>query len=169
LQLTTKCVALAPAAVNRATVTAVPAGRAEAEANIEIRGLPAFRLNVTDRDDPLEVGRRTVYTIEVTNEGTLPGSRVEVVAEVPRQMRFVAATGPAVYTVEGSKVKFAALDGLAPRQTWTYTVEVTALEPGDARFQVELRSSSLTEPVVVQQSTRLLPPASPGDRAPAAR
>jgi hypothetical protein len=67
-----------------------------------------------------------------------------------------------VYKVEGQKVTFAAIDGLVPGQTWKYSVEVTALKPGDARFQVELKSSSLSEPVVAQQSTTLFAP--PGDR-----
>ena len=48
---------------------------------------------------------------------------------------------------------FAPKDGLEPQQTWVYTVEVTALKAGDARFQAELRSATLSEPVVVQQST----------------
>ncbi len=161
-QVTANCVALSSAAVSRAVVTGETAAegeaagatvRAEAEAPIEVRGLPAFRLNVTDRDDPLEVGGRTVYTIEVTNQGTLRGSQVQVVATLPSQMRFEGAGGPAEYKVDGQKVTFAAKDGMEPQATWVYTVEVTAEKPGDARFQVELRSATLSEPVVVQQST----------------
>jgi hypothetical protein len=103
-----------------------------------------------------------VYAIEVSNQGTLTGNQVQVVATVPPEMRFESASGPATYKVEGQKVTFAAIDGLVPGQTWKYSVEVTALKPGDARFQVELKSSSLSEPVVAQQSTTLF--ASPGDR-----
>ena len=162
LNLETKCVTVAQQAVNRAAVTADQVARVETEADIQVRGLPAFRVDVKDRDDPLEVGKRTTYAIEVSNQGTLPGSQVQVVATIPPEMRFESASGPATYKVEGSKVTFAAIDGLAVGQTWKYAVEATALKPGDARFQVELKSSSLSDPVVVQQSTTLF--AAPGNR-----
>jgi uncharacterized repeat protein (TIGR01451 family) len=177
-QVTARCVTVTPGVAHRAAVTgepsvvqggdgapaASPAGpprgsvRAEAEASIEVRGLPAFRLNVTDRDDPVEVGSRTVYTIEVTNQGSLKGNHVQVIARVPPEMRFESAGGLAEYRVDGQTVTFAAKDGLEPQQTWLYTVEVTALKPGDARFQAELRT--LSEPVVVQESTNVFRPSS---------
>jgi Domain of unknown function DUF11 len=154
-------------AVQRAVVTGEPvltpggapaaalAVRAEDQVSVEIRGLPAFKVNVTDRDDPLELGARTVYTIEVTNQGSLRGSEVQVVATLPAQMLFERAAGPAPYKVEGQQVTFAPLDGPEPGKTWTYTVEVSALKAGDARFQAELRSATLSEPVIVQQSTTI--------------
>ena len=162
LNLETKCVTVAQQTVNRAAVTADPVSRVETSADIQVRGLPAFRIDVKDRDDPLEVGKRTVYTIEVSNQGTVPGKQVQVVATVPPQMRLENASGPATYKVAGQKVTFTAIDGLGPGQTWKYSVEVTALKPGDARFQVELKSSSLSDPVVAQQSTTVF--ASPGGR-----
>ena len=61
---------------------------------VEIRGIPAFRLEVVDVDDPVEVGARTQYRIDVTNQGSLPGNEVEIVCEVPRQMRILGASGP---------------------------------------------------------------------------
>src|SRR5205807_472808 len=117
-KVTANCVSVSPGAMQHAVVTgepslsaggeapAVPTGgtvRAEAEAKVELRGLSAFRLNVTGRNGPVEVGNPTVYTIEVTNQGTLRGNQVQVTATVPEQMRFEAA-GPAEYRVEGQKV-----------------------------------------------------------------
>ncbi|HXG11910.1 MAG TPA: DUF11 domain-containing protein [Gemmataceae bacterium] len=168
LQLTTRCTRLAPAAVNRAEATAEPGPSAHDEAAIEIRGLPAFRLKVVDQDDPVEVGGRTMYRIEVTNEGSLPGNQVEVVAVVPAQMRLVAATGPARHRLEGERVVFEPLDALGPKQTVSYTVEVQAQQPGDVRFRVELRSSTLSSPVLKEESTTVFAPSngSPGGPAP---
>jgi uncharacterized repeat protein (TIGR01451 family) len=172
-KVTANCVRVAPAAVQHAVVSgepslssggeapAAPSGgtvRAEAEAKVEVRGLSAFRLNVAGRNGPVEVGNPAVYTIEVTNQGTLPGNQVQVTATVPEQMRFVAA-GPGEYRVDGQKVTFAPRDGLEPGQTWTFTVSVMTLKVGDARFQAELRSATLREPVVVQQSTTVFGPA----------
>jgi hypothetical protein len=173
VQLATNTTALSPGAVIRATAAAVadPTGtgaagstasvRAEAEANLEIRGLPAYRLNVTPRDNPVEVGGRTTYLIEVVNQGSLEGRQVQVMATVPQQMRILDAKGPAAHTSDGQKITFVPLDGLRPQQAWSYAIDVQAIAAGDARLQAELRASTLGEPVVVQKSTTIYNPNGP--------
>src|SRR6202011_4232425 len=56
VHLTTKCLQMTPRALTQVVATAVPGLQAQAEAPIEIRGLPAFRLEVHDTEDPVEVG-----------------------------------------------------------------------------------------------------------------
>src|SRR5262249_32271149 len=85
VQVTTKCLTLTPKAINVAVAIADPGLQVQAEAPIEIRGVPAFRLEVIDLDDPIEVGARTTYRIDVTNQGSLPGNKVEIVAIVPKE------------------------------------------------------------------------------------
>src|SRR5205823_993934 len=70
VQVTTRCTALAAKAVSTATATADPGLQARDEAAVEIRGLPAFRLEVFDVVDPVPVNGRTAYKIAVTNQGT---------------------------------------------------------------------------------------------------
>jgi uncharacterized repeat protein (TIGR01451 family) len=166
LQVTTRAAKLTPRALNRVQATAEPGQTAQEEAAIEIRGLPAFKLEVTDRDDPVEVGARTAYRIEVTNQGSLPGNQVEIVAVVPAQMRLLGATGPVRHRIEGQRVVFEPLDALAPKQTASYAVEVQATQGGDARFRLELRSSTLTDPVTQEESTTIVAPGNEGRPAP---
>ncbi len=170
VKATVNTVTLTPGAKVRALATASPEGqsgsaatsaslRAESETALEIRGIPAFRMEVNEETNPLAVGGRTRYRIEVTNQGSLRGSQVQVSATIPKQMRMIGADGgPAVSKLEGDKLTFAARDGLEPQQTWIYTVEVEAKEAGDARFQAELRAATLGEPVLVQQSTTIFAP-----------
>jgi uncharacterized repeat protein (TIGR01451 family) len=153
LQLTTRCVRLSPRALIRVEATADPGQSMQDEAAIEIRGLPAFRLKVVDLDDPVEAGARTTYRIEVTNQGSLPGNQVEVIAVVPAQMRVINAVAPVRHRIEGQRVLFEPLDALEPKQTVNYSVEVQAQQAGDARFQVELRSATLSNPVIREEST----------------
>ncbi len=161
LQVTVNPVALTPGAAVHAQVTAGPEGggagsvRADAEATLEVRGVPAFRLEVVPEKNPLEVGSRSRYRIEVTNQGSLRGSGVQVTAIAPKQVRLVSANGPTAYRTEGDRIVFEPRDGLEAGQTWNYEFEVEATEVGDARFQAELRSSTLSEPVLVQQSTTI--------------
>jgi uncharacterized repeat protein (TIGR01451 family) len=179
VNVTARCVRIAPRAVNVALATADPGLQVQAEAAIEIRGVPAFGMDVKTSTNPVEVGAKTTYTIRVTNQGSLPGDKVEILAVVPQQMQVLNANGPSTPRIDGQRVVFPPMDGLAPQQTWTYTVEVKALQPGDLRFHVELRSATLQGPVVKDEATNVYPvspgsvpapptaPASPGTMPPA--
>jgi uncharacterized repeat protein (TIGR01451 family) len=158
LQVTVRGLSLAPRVVATATATADPGLQVQAEAALEIRGVPAFKLEVVDTDDPVEVGAKTTYKIAVTNQGTLPGSQVQITAIVPKQMRLVNANGPSKPVIEqpgadGQRVTFPAVDSLAPKGVLNYSIEVEALQAGDIRFRVELRSATLVEPVIKEEST----------------
>lgn len=162
VQVLTKCAQMTPRAVNVAAASADPGIQVQSEAPIEIRGLPAFRLEVVDVDDPVEVGNKTTYKIDVTNQGSLPGNRVEIIANVPPQMRILNANGPTKPRIEGQQVIFPAIDALQPKQTVNYSIDVEALQPGDVRFEAQLRSETLRDPVTEQESTRIYPATPPG-------
>jgi uncharacterized repeat protein (TIGR01451 family) len=156
VQVTTNCLRITEKAVNVAIATADPGLQVQAEAAVEIRGLPAFRLEVIDHPDPIEVGGRTTYTIDVTNQGSLPGNQVQITAYVPSEMRVVNARGPTTPRIEGNKIIFPGIDSLQPKQTVEYIVEAEAIRAGDVRFRVELRSQTLgNTPVIEEESTNI--------------
>jgi uncharacterized repeat protein (TIGR01451 family) len=157
LKLTTVCQAPAARVLTTVSVTADAGVTAKAEAPLEVRGLPAVRIKVTDRDDPVTVGQATEYRVEVTNQGSLAAEVVQVVAVVPDEMRLVQARGPATATIEGQRVTFPALASLAPGQSVAYTVEVQALKAGPVYFRAELTTSTLTKALVEEESTSVLP------------
>ena len=160
LRLTTTSARPTPQAANAATAVA-RVGDATAEvrvqesASVQVLGLPAYKMTVEDHDDPIDVGGRTAYRIQVKNTGSLPGERVGMTATIPAQMKLVTAYGPAMYRMDGNKVMFAPLDALQPGQTATYMVEVQAVQAGEARFRAELTSSTMREPVVKEESTNV--------------
>jgi uncharacterized repeat protein (TIGR01451 family) len=158
VQVTARCVQRTPRLVNLAVVTADPGVREQAEAVLEILGLPAYSMEIQKVGDPVPVGGKVTYRIIVTNTGSLPGAGVEIVARVPAEMEVANTTGPTKARVDGQNVLFPALEVLPPKQTVPYTVEVKALRAGDVRFQAELRSSTLREPVIKQESTNIIVP-----------
>jgi uncharacterized repeat protein (TIGR01451 family) len=158
LTVTTVCKALTPSATMVATVTADPAIDARAATTLEIRGLPAVRMKVADRDDPVDVGKQTEYRVEVTNQGSLPAEDVRVTAVVPDEMRVLDAKGPAAGKVEGQRVTFPPVNSLAPGQSVVYTIAVQAVKAAPAvYFRAELTTSTLTKPLVEEESTSVLP------------
>ncbi|HEX5271509.1 MAG TPA: hypothetical protein VFW33_13525 [Gemmataceae bacterium] len=174
LTVTTVCKALAPSATAVATVMADPAIDARAATTLEIRGLPAVRMKVSDRDDPVDVGMPTEYRIEVTNQGSLPADDVRVSAVVPDEMRPLDARGPSAGKIDGQRVTFPAVGALAPGQAVVYTIVVQAVKAAPAvYFRAELTTSTLTKPLVEEESTSVLPangaakpPESPAPPAP---
>lgn len=155
VHLKTTCVRLAAKAINSAYATADLGIRGQAQATIEINGLPAFHLEVHDLTDPVEVGGRTTYRIDVENTGTLAGSKVALVADVPPEFRIIQAIGPGQARFEGQRIAFPVVETLPPGQKMTCTVDVQALKPGDVRFRVEMRSAALSKEIVAEESTTI--------------
>jgi uncharacterized repeat protein (TIGR01451 family) len=172
VQVTATCSRLTPGAIALATATAAPDLRAEDKATTKVLGLPGFRVELVDLEDPIPVGGKTTYKIDVTNQGSLAGDQVKIVARIPEQMKFLSATGPAKYTVEdsGRRLVFEAIDGVAPGKKLTYTVDCQAEMVGTAIFHIEMSAASLSRPVEEQESTNIYQPgqsraATPGPRS----
>jgi uncharacterized repeat protein (TIGR01451 family) len=172
LDLTAQCVKPTPRSLNVAVATATPGLTVQTESAIEIDGLPALRLDVQDLKDPVEVGGNTRYQIDVLNQGTLAGTKVEVRAVVPPELKVLTAKGPTAYRVDGNQLIFTAVESLPAGQRLSYTVDVQALKvgtpsptsvattkSGDVRFRVELRSATEQDPVVQEESTTIVAPA----------
>jgi uncharacterized repeat protein (TIGR01451 family) len=131
------------------------------EAALEIIGVPALQVSVKDANDPVAVGQRTTYTIQVKNAGTLAAKNVQVTAEVPNLMKPFRATGPGTAgrissEKERTIVVFPPIDSLAANSEATFVVEVEGLVPGDARFRAEVRSMMQAQPLRAEEPTRVL-------------
>ena len=164
VQVKTNCAKMTPKALNVATAISDPGLKVQSEAAIEINGLPAFRLEMQDLQDPVEVGGKTQYRIDVLNTGTMVGNRVQISATVPKQLKVVNANGPSQPTITASEVIFPPVDSVPPGQKVSYTIEAQALEPGDVRFRVKLTSSTSSEPVIEEESTNIYPAPAAGTR-----
>jgi uncharacterized repeat protein (TIGR01451 family) len=129
----------------------------KAEASVEVLGVPALQLEVTDSADPVQVGQQVTYTIRVKNAGTLSATKVEVAATLPPQLRPTRAFGQGNGTIDGQRVTFPALAALQPGQVTVFTIDAQTVTEGDARFQAEVKSFSLTNPIRAEEPTRVLP------------
>ena len=131
MQVKTNCAKLTPKALNVAVGMADPGLQVQAESAIEINGLPAFRLEMQDLNDPVEVGGKTQYRIDVLNTGTMPGNQVQIRATVPKQLKVTNANGPSQPTITADEVIFPPVDSVPPGQKLSYTIE--AQNPGTGR------------------------------------
>jgi hypothetical protein len=81
---------------------------------------------------------------------------VEITALVPPELRAIRATGLADGRIDvNGKISFPPIDELRPKQTLAYTVDVEALQTGDARFKAEVKAAHLKQPLQEEQATRV--------------
>jgi uncharacterized repeat protein (TIGR01451 family) len=161
LRVTAEATRVTPRALSVAVATADPALTERAEWALEVRGAPGLLLETLDTSDPVEIGDTTTYEVRVTNQGTLEANGIDITATLPDQMRLKSAVGPGntQARVEGRRISFPKQDNLQPGRVLAYTIVVEALTAGDARFNVELRSTSLgPEPVRKSESTTVREP-----------
>jgi uncharacterized repeat protein (TIGR01451 family) len=139
-----------------ATADARCARPASGSASVAVLTVPALLLECNDSTDPVRVGKSTVYTITVTNQGTGADSNVLIKVLVPPEEQYVDGSGATRVHADGQSLLFEPVETLAPKQTAQWRVEVRGVKAGDARFNVELTSNSLTRPATKSESTRVV-------------
>src|SRR5439155_18944649 len=110
-------------------------------------GITDLVLKVTDRNHPIEVGKSTVYEIQVLNRGSAQATGVQVQATLPEGMAAGPVQGPAIHRVEGRQVVFAALPRLQPQGQAVYYVTALAQAAGDRRFRAQVVSDQDPMPI----------------------
>ena len=105
---------------------------------------------------PVEVGKRTSFTVRVRNRGTVAARNVEVVVVAPSALRAIRGAGRVEGRVESDgKIIFPPIEELPPGQAATFTIEVEGAQPGTARLHAEVRAPHLTQVLKEEQTTRV--------------
>jgi uncharacterized repeat protein (TIGR01451 family) len=128
---------------------------AKSEATVHVEGIPALVLDISVQDDPIEVGKETIYEIHVRNQGTAAAIGSQIAAAVPVGMAARDAAGPTAGVIQGQQVVFEPLPKLAPGGNLIYRVRAVGQQPGDLRFKVQLTAEHLSQPMHEERSTRV--------------
>ena len=129
--------------------------KTEKQLATSIEGLSAIQMEVSETENPVEVGHDTTFEIRVANSGSKSEENVKLVCTIPPQMKLKSAAGPVKYDVVGSEVVFEPLGKLTPKADVLFKVTCTATAKGDARFKAQLGAAGLVEPLVKQESTKI--------------
>jgi hypothetical protein len=122
---------------------------------IEVEGLAAIFFEVTDSEDPIEVGGLTEYVVRVRNQGTKAASGVRLTATLLGELEPVEAKGPAAHRIENLTVGFEPLAKLAPAEEAVFRIRVRGHREGDQRVQVQLTSDDHPAPITKEEITRV--------------
>ncbi len=125
----------------------------QARGLVTVSGVAALGLHVADRDDPLEVGKETVYEIRVVNAGNAPDTDVQVQAWIPEGLTPRKIQGPTSYRLEGRRVIFAPLSRLDGQGQAVYQLAALARSPGEQRLRVQVTSAQAPTPLTREERT----------------
>ncbi|MFM1996821.1 MAG: Large cysteine-rich periplasmic protein OmcB precursor [Planctomycetota bacterium] len=128
---------------------------AQASHTVEVEGLAALAFEVTDSEDPIEVGGLTEYVVRVGNQGTKAASGVRLTATLLGELEPVEAKGPGGHRIDNLSVVFEPLAKLAPSEEAVYRVRVRGRREGDQRMQVQVVSDDHPAPITKEEITRV--------------
>ena len=120
----------------------------------DVAGIPGLLGSMSDDPDPVALGNEVVYSITITNQGSLPATKVKMKCTLEDTMQFVKAEGAtkgALY--DGDSVIFEPLSVLEPQSEAKWYVTVKASKIGDVRFKADVTSDQLERPVHLEEST----------------
>jgi uncharacterized repeat protein (TIGR01451 family) len=122
---------------------------------VSVDGIASLGFEISNKVDPVELGREAAYEIRVFNRGTKASSNVSIRVQLPEDMRFIAAEGPTQHNISGSIVDFVNLHQLAPGEIKTYLVRAQCLAVGDQRVLVQVQSDEMERPVTKEENTNV--------------
>ncbi len=116
------------------------------------KGIPAIHINTYDTEDPVEVGKQTIYVVEIRNEGTAPCTHILLKSKAPKGMEFVSAY-PSPYKIDGDLVIFEVVPSLLPGVTLTYKITYRALQEGSAKHTAILHYREFDKDISTEEGT----------------
>jgi uncharacterized repeat protein (TIGR01451 family) len=125
------------------------------EQPVIVQGIAAVLFQVADSVDPIELGGETIYEVRVVNQGSKAADNVRLSVDLPPEVKFLTAEGPARYRLEGNRVSFDGLASLSPKADSAYRIRVKAIKAGDARARFQLLTDDMQTPVMKEESTRV--------------
>ena len=131
---------------------------AKVETAVKAEGIPALRFEVSDVDDPVEVGKEAVYEIRILNQGTGPCSNVQIVADLAEGTSAAGATGPTTGRVTGQQIVFDPIPQFGVKGEAVFRVRVRGDVPGEHRFRVRMACDHIKTPVSKEENTRFYKP-----------
>jgi len=155
-RISLKTVPTAPGEMkNRAVAKAAPKLDAKAESNVNVVGVPALTVELSDDADPVGMGETTTLTMRVRNQGTSAHTRVQMLALIPEGWTIVGVEGSTSHRIIGRQLLFAPLAQLEAKAEALYKMQVRADVAGDYKFKVQLQSDQLRLPVSAEESTKV--------------
>ena len=157
IKVTARAIASTPR-TQYSTVTTFRDKKLHESAAIRVHGGGAgLHVSTYDTDDPVEIGKQTVYVITVRNEGTSAATNVALKNIIPLEMEFVKAEGPTdyVYDKKAHELQFQNVAILQPGDKLTYKIVCKAIKQGSAKNTARVKYAEFDRPIIDEEGTSI--------------
>lgn len=131
-------------ATNRVVASFGPNLSEKADADVELRGIPALLLlaEQSDRKGTIMVGDTTSYTVTINNTGSQKVGKIIVRVKASPELRILKALDPNgnPAQVQGDTVVFTIMNDLLPTNAFNYQLDLEGVNAGDGRLFIEMES-----------------------------
>ena len=130
--------------------------RGDSNMMTRVEGLSNLVLEVSNADNPVEVGADATYEIRVANNGTRAETNVALSCTLPDAVDFRDAKSASAskFRVEGRELVFESIPRLAPRAEIIFRVVVKGRLPGDVRFRARIQADGVTDSLIREETTK---------------
>ncbi|TWU07087.1 Large cysteine-rich periplasmic protein OmcB [Symmachiella macrocystis] len=118
-----------------------------------IRGFALLDIKISQADQPVVIGERVSYRIEIQNRGTEAATGVLVSTLLPEEMEMVNIKGPLEHQQTKQQIDFSPIADLAPNQHISVDLLLEAKAPGDTRLHVQVQSDQMKKPLSRETAT----------------
>lgn len=124
---------------------------------VVLEGVADLSLRVVERDNPLELGKQTVYEVVVQNAGHASATQVKLQVDFPPGMTPTKAEGEPRFNLERQSVIFEPIGSLGPQGQATFRVTALAQAVGDQRVRFSVVSEQVRVPLQREISVKVYP------------
>lgn len=120
-----------------------------------VDGVTALVMEITDLEDPIEIGSETAYQIHIMNRGTKSAERVQLAVTVPDGMTPVRVESSGKYRIQGQQIQFEPIASLGPQSATVFQVYVKGTARGMQRFRAVMNCPTMPNAVITEESTEV--------------
>lgn len=128
---------------------------AKADKLTRVEGILTLDMEISDVEDPIQVGGETIYEIQITNRGATTAEQIQVTAALPPGMTVVRIESAGRYRMQGQQIQFETIASLAPQASTEMQVHVRGMAQGMQRIRAVMTCPTLKSAVTAEETTEV--------------
>lgn len=122
---------------------------------VAIEGFPALALEPLGLQRLVAVGEKVTSRVQIKNNGSAVAENVQLMVNLPPELRLVSVKAPTNYQVNGQRLQFEPVASLSPKTNATFELVLEAIAPGDSRLEMQFAADHLRSPVKHEEAVNV--------------
>ncbi|MDG1808932.1 MAG: hypothetical protein P8I27_13640 [Pirellulaceae bacterium] len=122
---------------------------------LDVQQLTELYFDIEDTADAIEVGTNTNFRVRIINQGNIPAKNVQAKVDFSPAIKPLKVQGGIGNQIQNQTVTLNTIPSLQPGQEISFVVTASALQVGDHRTVVSVKSQDRETPVSKEESTHV--------------